>query len=87
VLAINQSKTYRLSHCPLVNVLAGIAKLLNCSNDNPLELVSPDGVEFINFLVLLNGELGQVAHEALGSLSVLFLLKSIVFHLLLPIFF
>ena len=70
----------------LVYMLARIAEFLNCSNNDLLELISPDWVELIDLLVLLNSILGKVTYETLGRLSILFGLKSIVFHLLLSIF-
>ena len=76
-----------MSNSPLVYMLAGIAKFLHCSDDDSLELVTPDRVQLVDLLVLLNGELSQVANEGLSGFRVLFGLEAVVFNLLLSIFF
>jgi hypothetical protein len=48
-------------------------------------LISPNGVELINFLVLLDRELGQGGDEGLGCLGILLGLEAVVFYLLLSI--
>ena len=75
-----------MADCPLVYVLAGVAKLLDGSNDNALELVAPNRIQLVDLLILLDGKLCEVSHKALSGLGVLFGLKPIVFDLLLSIF-
>jgi hypothetical protein len=48
-------------------------------------LITPDGVEFIDFLVLVDGELGQGSDEGLGCLGIFLGLETVVFYLLLSI--
>lgn len=76
-----------MSHCSLVYMLAGVAQFLYCPDDDPLELITPNGVELIDFLVLLDGELGQGCNKALGCLGILLRLETVVFYLLLSILF
>jgi hypothetical protein len=83
---MRESETHGLSHCSFVYVLARIAKLLHRPNDDSLELVSPNGIELIDLLVLLNGELGKISYKALRGLRILLGLEPIVLDLLLSIF-
>ena len=75
-----------MADCPFVYVLAGVAKLLDCSYDNALELVAPNRIELVDLLILLDGKLSEISHKTLCSLCVLFSLESIVLDLLLSIF-
>ena len=75
-----------MADCPLVYVLAGVAKLLDGSNDNTLELVTPNRIQLVDLLILLDGKLCEISHKTLSGLSVLFCLEPIVLHLLLSIF-
>ena len=76
-----------MTDSPFVNVLAGITQFLDSSNYNALELFTPNRVQLIDLLVLLNCELGEISHKALSSFRVFLGLESIVLNLLLSIFF
>lgn len=51
-----------------------------------MELFSPNTIEFVDFLVLCNAKLGEIADETLGSLGIFLCLQSIILDLLLAIF-
>ena len=65
--------------------MAYSSELMHSRNNNFLELLSPNGIKLINFLVLRNGELGQVSDKALGCLCIFLGLKSVVLYLKLPV--
>lgn len=75
-----------MANCPLVDVLAGVAKLLDSSNDNALELVTPNRIKLVDLLILLDGKLCKISHKTLSGLSILFSLEPIILDLLLSIF-
>ena len=76
-----------MSNCSFIDVLARITELLNGSNNDFLELISPNGIKLVYFLILLDRELSESAHKTLSGFSVLLGLKSIILYLLLSVFF
>ena len=64
---------------------AAVGELLHGAVDDLLKLVAPDRVELVDFLVLVDSVLREVANEWLGCFSIFLGLQPIVLDLLLPV--